>query len=141
MSNYVLDTSALLTLHYNEPGSQRVADILVAALTSASAAPSPGVRVFGSFITLMEVLYRVWKNEGEAAGRKAYAACQALTVTWMQSNPGLLELAASLKARHPMSLGDACIAATALQCQAVLLHKDPEFEPVPDLQHEPLPYK
>ncbi len=141
MSNYVLDTSALLTLHYNEPGSQRVADILVAALTSASAASSPGVRVFGSFITLMEVLYRVWKNEGEAAGRKAYTACQALPITWVQSSPGLLELAASLKARYPMSLGDAWIAATALQCQAVLLHKDPEFEPVPDLQHEPLPYK
>lgn len=141
MSSYVLDTSALLTLHYNEPGSQRVADILVATLASASADPSPGVRVFGSFVTLMEVLYRVWKNEGEAAGRKAYVACQALPITWVQSSPALLESAASLKARYPMSLGDAWIAATALQCQAVLLHKDPEFEPVPDLQHEPLPYK
>lgn len=141
MSNYVLDTSALLTLHYNEPGSQRVADILTAALASATGTQLPGVRVFGSFITLMEVLYRVWKNEGEAAGRKAYAACQTLPITWVQSSPALLELAASLKARYPMSLGDAWIAATALQCQAVLLHKDPEFEPVPDLLHEPLPYK
>jgi len=99
------------------------------------------VRVFGSFITLMEVLYRVWKNEGEAAGRKAYAACQLLPITWVHETPALLELAASLKACYPMSLGDAWIAATALQCQAVLLHKNPEFEPVPGLRHEPLPYK
>ena len=55
--------------------------------------------------------------------------------------PPLLEQAASLKARYPMSLGDAWIAATAMQCNAVLLHKDPEFEPVAELQHEPLPYK
>ncbi len=141
MSDYVLDTSALLTLHYNEPGSQRVADVLTAALTASPEVALTGVRVFGSFITLMEVLYRVWKNEGEAAGRKAYAACQMLPITWVHETPALLELAASLKARYPMSLGDAWIAATALQCQAVLLHKDPEFEPVPGLRHEPLPYK
>ena len=141
MSDYVLDTSALLTLHYNEPGSQRVADVLTAALTASPEAALTGVRVFGSFITLMEVLYRVWKNEGEAAGRKAYAACQMLPITWVHETPALLELAAGLKACYPMSLGDAWIAATALQCQAVLLHKDPEFEPVPGLRHEPLPYK
>ena len=141
MSDYVLDTSALLTLYYNEPGSQRVADVLTAALKPPTGMASTGVRVFGSFISLMEVLYRVWKNEGEAAGRKAYAACQALPITWVHEAPPLLELAASLKATYPMSLGDAWIAATALQCQAILLHKDPEFEPVSGLQHEPLPYK
>jgi predicted nucleic acid-binding protein len=40
-----------------------------------------------------------------------------------------------------MSLGDAWIAATALQCDAVLVHKDPEFEGLPGLVEERLPYK
>lgn len=137
MSRYLLDTSALLALHYNEPGSERVADVLTQALETSSG----GVEVFGCFMSLMEVLYRVWKNEGEAAGRQAYAACQALPIAWVHENQTLLELAASLKARYPMSLGDAWIAATALQCNAVLLHKDPEFEPVVELEHEALPYK
>jgi len=140
MTRFVLDTSALLTLHSNEAGSERVADLLTLALEPETPAQR-NVAVFACFLSLMEVLYRVWKTEGEAAGRAAYAACQALPVIWVHETPALLELAASLKARYPMSLGDAWIAATALQCDAVLVHKDPEFEAVPALQHEALPYK
>jgi len=140
MTRFVLDTSALLTLHYNEAGSERVADLLTLALEPETPAQT-NVAVFACFMSLMEVLYRVWKTEGEAAGRAAYAACQALPVIWVHETPALLELAASLKARYPMSLGDAWIAATALQCDAVLVHKDPEFDAVPALQHEALPYK
>ena len=89
----------------------------------------------------MDVFYRVWKSQGEAAGRAAYAKCQALPIIWVHESSELLEQAARLKAQYPMSLADAWIAACALQCNAVLLHKDPEFEPVLGLQHEPLPYK
>jgi hypothetical protein len=32
-------------------------------------------------MTLMEVFYRVWKDEGEAAGCEAYADCFTLPVT------------------------------------------------------------
>lgn len=131
---YVLDTSALLTLQNDEPGSDRVAELLEASMAGS-------VVVFGSFMSLMEVLYRVWKSEGEAAGRTAYLRCQALPITWIHESAPLLELAASLKALHPMSLADAWITATALQCNATLVHKDPEFEPVPDLLAERLPYK
>ena len=106
MPRYVLDTSALLTLHYDEAGSERVAGLLTRALEPETPV-LPGVAVFACFMSLMEVLYRVWKTEGEAAGRAAYAACQALPVIWVHETPALLELAASLKARYPMSLGDA----------------------------------
>lgn len=134
LERYVLDTSALLTLQNDEPGSDRVAELLEASMTGA-------VVVFGSFMSLMEVLYRVWKSEGEAAGRAAYLGCQALPITWVHESASLLELAARLKALHPMSLADAWIAATALQCEAILVHKDPEFEPLPALMAERLPYK
>ena len=140
MTSYLLDTSALLTLHYNEPGSDRVAEILAMTL-EPSIANKAQVVVFGCFMSLMELFYRVWKNEGEAEGRKAYFSCQALPITWVHETPGLLELAARMKASFPLSLGDAWIAATALQCDAVLIHKDPEFESVSELQQELLPYK
>jgi predicted nucleic acid-binding protein len=134
LARYVLDTSALLTLHNDEPGSDRVAGLLLAAADGQ-------VEVYGCFITLMEVLYRVWRTEGEKAGRKAYAQCQQLPVTWVHESPVLLERAASLKALHPISLADAWIAATALECEATLVHKDPEFEPIRTLIEERLPYK
>lgn len=131
---YVLDTSALLTLYHDEPGSARVAAVLQAAGEGEAEA-------YGCFISLMEVLYRVWKTEGETAGRRAYARCQQLPMVWVHESPQLLEAAAALKARHAMSLADAWIAATALACEAILLHKDPEFSPVPGLLQEPLPFK
>ena len=133
-NRFVLDTSALLTLRNDEPGSERVAEILVTAADGDA-------EVFGCFMSLMEVLYRVWKTEGEAAGRAAYVQCQALPIVWVHESPVLLERAASLKAQHAMSLADAWIAATALECEATLVHKDPEFEPVDALLEERLPYK
>jgi predicted nucleic acid-binding protein len=131
---FVLDTSALLTLHNDEAGSDRVAAILLAAAEGQA-------QVYGCFITLMEVFYRVWRNEGEAAGRTAYAQCLELPIIWVHESPALLERAASLKALHALSLADAWIAATALECEATLLHKDPEFEPIAGLAADRLPYK
>lgn len=134
MSGYLLDTSALLTLRGDEAGAGRVAELL--AQTSAG-----GATCHGCFISLMEVLYRVWKNEGETAGREAYAACLGLPLIWSHESPALLERAASIKANHPLSLADAWIAAAALELGATLVHKDPEFENLPGLTEERLPYK
>ena len=134
MSGYLLDTSALLALRDNEPGAGRVADLLEAAVRGEFAC-------HGCFISQMELLYRVWKDEGEEAGRTAYAICSRLPINWLHESPELLERAAALKACFSLSLADAWIAAAALQLDAVLVHKDPEFEKVADLQQELLPYK
>ena len=50
--------------------------------------------------------------------------------------------AARLKAFHRISLADAVIAAYAIRHNAILMHKDPEFEALSgSLTLEPLPYK
>lgn len=134
MSSYLLDTSALLTLRDNEPGAARVSQILIEAHQG-------GAPCYGCFMSLMEVFYRVWKDEGERAGREAYADCLALPIHWIHESPQLLERAASVKATHPLSLADAWIAATALENGATLVHKNPEFAKLPDLVEERLPYK
>jgi len=134
MSGFLLDTSALLALRDNEPGAVRVSQILIDANNG-------GVLCHGCFMSLMEVFYRVWKDEGELAGREAYADCLALPIHWIHESPELLERAASVKATHPLSLADAWIAAAALEHGAILVHKDPEFEKLPGLLEERLPYK
>ena len=134
MSDYLLDTSALLSLRDDEPGADRVSRLLDEALTG-------GPVCYGCFITLMEVFYRVWKDEGEVSGREAYADCLNLPIRWVHESPALLERAASVKATHRLSLADAWIAATALEQDAILVHKDPEFEGFIGLQQELLPYK
>lgn len=133
MKVYLLDASALLTLRDDEPGAARVAEVLEQAQQGAA-------RCLGCFITLMEVLYRVWRDEGEAAGRLAYEQCMALPIVWIHESPDLLKRAAGLKAVHSLSLADAWIAACALEHGAILIHKDPEFQAVA-VEQEALPMK
>ena len=133
MKRYLLDTSALLTLRDDERGAEQVAGVLMQA-------EEHQVKVYGSFITLMEIFYRVWKDEGETEGRVAFEQCHSLPIQWIHENPVLLEQAAKIKAAHPLSLADAWIAATAILENGILMHKDPEFEIV-DVEQYVLPYK
>ncbi len=130
MKRFLLDTSALLTLRDDEPGADRVEALL----------RDPDTHCLACFMTRMEVLYRVWKDEGELAGKLALQQCYALPIDWVESSDALLLRAAAIKARNPLSLADAWIAAAAFEQDAILVHKDPEFS-VLDLQQEVLPYK
>ena len=122
MPVFCLDTSAILTLRDDEPGAEPVAMSLEG--------PNP---CFACFITRMEVLYRVWKDEGERSGRLAYEQLQSLPIQWVDQTEPLLLEASRIKATHLLSVADAWIAATALHRQATLLHKDPEFEAITQL--------
>lgn len=133
MSLYLLDTSALLTLRDDEPGADRVAQLLQQAQRGQA-------QVLGCFLTQMELLYRVWRDDSEAAGRLALEQCLALPIEWIHESPELLTKAAEIKARYPLSLADAWIAASAALAHATLVHKDPEFSALP-LAQELLPLK
>jgi predicted nucleic acid-binding protein len=133
MKRFLLDTSALLTLRDDEPGAQRVADVLQLASEGKA-------KCFGCFMSLMEVLYRVWKDESKQAGQLAHQQCLALPIEWLHSSDSLLGKAAEFKALHSLSLADAWIAACAAEQGATLLHKDPEFESL-EIAQELLPLK
>ena len=133
MKRFLLDTSALLTLRDDEAGADRVAEVL-------NLASSGKAKCYGCFITLMEVYYRVWRDEDKVAGQLAYQQCLALPVEWMSNSETLLVRSAQYKAMYALSTADAWIAACAAEQGAVLLHKDPEFKPLPVMQ-ELLPLK
>ena len=120
MKTYVLDTSALLALRDEEPGADRVAELFGLAQASKCVC-------LGSFISLMELMYRVWRDDGEALAHLAYDQCLALPMTWIHESPQLLKAAAAIKAKHMLSLADAWVAATAELNRATLVHKNPEF--------------
>lgn len=120
MKRWLLDTSALLALRDEEAGADRVATLLQQAQAGRAVC-------CGCFMSLMEVYYRVWKDEGETAGRLAYEQCRSLPMEWIHESTELLEEAAAIKAKNALSLADAWIAATARLAGATLVHKDPEF--------------
>jgi predicted nucleic acid-binding protein len=129
--SYLLDTSALLTLLENETGAERVEQVLRQAPTYISALSLLEVR----YITLQE------QSGTEADVRHALLKRSGATLIWELDEPIIL-IAASLKATYSLSLADATIAASAQRHGAVLLHKDPEFEALPEsIRQEHLPYK
>jgi ribonuclease VapC len=93
MPAFCLDTSAIITLRDDEPGAERVAMLLEG--------PDP---CFACFMTRMEVLYRVWKDEGERSGRLAYEQLQSLPIQWVNQTEPLLLEASRIKALHRLSV-------------------------------------
>jgi predicted nucleic acid-binding protein len=130
-ASFVLDTSAFLALRGDEAGANRVAALL-------SQAKKNQCRLLASFMTRMEVLYIVWRAEGEEPARHALRLIDSLTVQWTACDNDILESAARLKARGNLSVADSWIAATAIVHGATLLHKDPEFEAFQEIKQEVL---
>ena len=96
MLRFCLDTSALLSLRDNEPGAVRVAQPLEAP-----------VRCVACFFTRMEVLDRVWNNEGERAGRLAGGS--SVRNGWVKARKacrGLERLKITLETHPPPVIGD-----------------------------------
>lgn len=118
---FVLDTSALLALRGNEAGADRVAKLL-------QLAGRRQCRLLVSFMTRMEVLYLVWRDEGEAQARGALRLLDSLALDWVSCEPRLLETSAQVKSQGGLSVADSWIAATAIDRDAVLVHKDPEYQ-------------
>ena len=112
---YVLDTSALFALIEDEPGADRVQEVLETR------------EVWLPWLVLLELAYVTRQERGEAEARYALAKALPATVVWDIDEP-LVLTAARLKALHRVSLADALIAAYAQRRAAVLLHKDPEYE-------------
>ena len=128
-SRWLLDTSALLALRDDEDGAERVALLLQSAQDGES-------RCLVCFMSRMEILYRVWKDESERHARLADAQLQSLPITWVPCSDALLEQAAAIKANPPLSLAAAWIAAAAQREGAVLVHKDPEFRALDQVAQE-----
>ena len=114
-----------------EEGADRVENILLKE------------QVYLPWLVLLEVSYITRNERGENEADQRYALMKQLPVTilWEADEPILLT-AVRIKADHHLSLADAIIAAYALNQNATLVHKDPEFEALGDqITLEPLPYK
>jgi predicted nucleic acid-binding protein len=130
-NSFVLDTSALLALRSDEAGADRVEALL-------SRAKKNQCRLLASFMSRMEVLYIVWRGEGEDAARHALRLMDSFAVEWISCEPNILEIASRIKAHGRLSVADSWIGATAVAYGATLVHKDPEFEPLKEITQEVL---
>ena len=124
--SFVLDTSALFALRGDERGADRVQAFL-------SRAERRQCRVLVSFMTRMETLYLVRRDEGEEAAHEALRLMDSFSIEWIGCEAAILEKAAQIKSLGGISVADSWIAATASLFAATLVHKDPEFASCSDI--------
>ena len=122
---YVLDACALLRLAQNEPGADRVAEIL-------NTAQAGNCRVLLHQINLGEVVYRIGKGFGWPVAERKKAEMSLLPIETVAFSDEIFWAAVKLKAHYQMSYADCFAAALAMREQAVLLTSDPEFKVLAD---------
>lgn len=133
--NVVLDTSAVIALLCDEDGS----DVVESYLNKAK---KGSIRLYMSFATIAEVFSSATRKEGRDRAELYLAIIKSWPAKWVHSSQESCLSAGAIKAKYRMSFADSFIASTAIHYDAVLVHKDPEFEALKSiLQMEILPYK
>jgi predicted nucleic acid-binding protein len=134
-NRYVLDTSALLAFTDSEDG----AEVVDALLRQAQKGE---LELLVSFASWMEVYYVYLQEQGRERAQLWISKLKNLPLVRMDSDEITGQIAGELKASQRMSFADAWIAALAKRHEAILVHKDPEFESVSQaIQLQALPYK
>ncbi len=134
-NNYVFDTSAFFTLFENEDGADTVQMLL-------EKAKQREINILTSFVSFTEVFYITFQEEGEDEAKNRIRLMDMLSIKRVESTQELGLIAGTLKAVNRISFADTWVAATAIFYNAVLVHKDPEFEQLKDqITLLQLPYK
>jgi len=116
---FVLDTSALLAFMTGEDGADQVEKILLGKEN----------RAFIPWVVLFEVYYITKRTRGEKEADRRFVLIKELpaSILWQMEEPEVLT-AARIRAQFWISFADSIIAATAFRLDAILVHKDPEYE-------------
>jgi len=135
VNQYVLDTSALLAYIENEDGADEIDSLLKQALQNQ-------LLLFMSVMSSVEIFYISWQEQGMVVAVERLKLLNDLPITQVALDNQLVQLIGEIKATKKMSLADSCIAGLAKFKQAILVHKDPEFEQVENIINQlKLPYK
>jgi uncharacterized protein len=119
----LFDTSAIVALLSDEEGAGIVERYL-------EAGRSEQVEIICSFASMAELYAATMRRSDKQKATHYHALVKSWPMRWVDSDETLCVAAGALKATHKLSFADAFIAATAIHCDAVLVHKDPEFEPL-----------
>lgn len=132
---FVLDTSAFIALDEREPGAEEVEAILSKAWLGVAEAHA-------SFATLTELEYIRTQEHDAQQATQLLTFTKSQPVKWHHTDEALCSDAAKLKAAHKISFADAFVAATAQRLDAILVHKDPDFDVLKGvIKLQPLPPK
>ena len=119
---YLLDACSLLAVFNDEPGAQKVLDLLEQAKTGT-------ISLFMSIVQLLEIYYDRVYVAGESAAkiRVEHILAEPIRIIESISYPVMYE-AGRFKTTYSMSLADSVAAATAKSIGAAFVTKDDEMK-------------
>ena len=126
MKKYVIDSFAMIAFFENEPGADRVAEILNALINRK-------VKGFMSVINWGEIYYNVFREQGIEEAENVLTRFNRYPIQLVEADKGLTYEAARIKARHNIAYGDCFAAALSSRLKAPIVTGDPEFK---KLEHE-----
>ena len=123
MPGSVLDSFALIAYLRDEPGADKVEDLL----RKAAARHEP---LHMTEINYAEVQYIIIRKNGLAGWETTAATLVSLPITFHPATRELADIAARFKASHRISLADAFASALTKHRKSELVTGSPEFKPL-----------
>lgn len=126
IATYILDAFAFMAYFENEPGAERVEQILQDVRNGKA-------RAFISIINLGEVIYNTERKHGLNKTQDTLALIQEMPVEVLPADNQTVLAAAHIKANHPVSYADAFVIVAAQKLDGIVMTGDPEFQDVTEL--------
>ena len=123
---YILDAFAFMAYFENEPGAERIEQILQDVKDGKAHA-------FISIINLGEVVYNIERKHGFSKAQYTLALIQEMPVEVLPADDQTVFAAAHIKANHPISYADAFVIVAAQTLDGIVMTGDPEFQDVTEL--------
>lgn len=119
-NQYVLDAHALLSYFFDEPGGDRIRQLIEESARGTS-------KLYTSVINVAETLYWTQRRRGTLAFAEVAEGLPSLPIECVNIDHELSVEAARLKAFNPIGLADCYAAALALRLCATLITGGSEF--------------
>jgi predicted nucleic acid-binding protein len=126
VATYVLDAFAFMAYFENEPGAERVEQILQHVRDGKA-------RAFISIINLGEVIYNTERKHGLNKAQDTLALIYEMPIEVLPADDQTVFAAAHIKANHPISYADAFVIVAAQKLDGIVMTGDPEFYDVTEL--------
>ena len=121
MKRYVLDSYAMIAYFEDEPGADRVAQILKQLIQGKA-------KGYMSVVNWGEVYYNTMREEGVAEAEKVILQLDKFPIQVIEVNRNFAYEAAKLKGKYRIAYADCFAAALSLKLNASLVTGDSEFK-------------
>ena len=121
MKRYVLDSYAIIAYFEDEPGADRVAQILVQLIQGKG-------KGYMSVVNWGEVYYNTMREEGVVEAEKVILQLDKFPIQIVEVNRDLAYEAARLKGKYCIAYADCFATALSVKLKASLVTGDPEFQ-------------